>query len=87
MQPLIMLCHVVSCHGVAWHSICLLNVCTTATLLHVQPCKWEKKERKKCDSSPNGVPPLLLVLAPPHGIEGVVPDVWDLQQHLISKKK
>jgi len=46
-----------------------------------------KKERKKCDGSPNGVPPLLLVLAPPYGIEGVVPDVWDLQQHLISKKK
>jgi len=46
-----------------------------------------KKERKKCDGSPNGVPPSLLVLAPPHGMKGVVPDVWDLQQHLISKKK
>jgi len=46
-----------------------------------------KKERKKSDGLLNGMPPSLLVLAPPHGMEGVVPDVWDLQQHLISKKK
>jgi len=46
-----------------------------------------KKERKSVMAHQMVCHQSLLVLAPPHGMKGVVPDVWDLQQHLISKKK
>src|SRR5712671_726916 len=78
--PLDASCRVVVWHGVVW--ICLMCTlqphCCAHNLVSEKKKERKKKERKTCDGSPNGMPLLLLVLAPPHGMEGVVPDVWDL---------